>query len=149
MVELVKEYVNQGAWQVFVDGSSHKKWGGAGIVLDNGHDLVLEQSLKFDFPTSNNQAKYEACVARFVTTKDLGAMIVLLSSDSQLLISQVNGEYQAREPILQVYLAKVRQLCESFEDIKFQHVPKAEKSQADVLSRLASTKSSNGYCSLI
>lgn len=76
-----------------MDGSSYKRGGEAGIVLDNGDRLVLEQSLKFNFPTSNNQAEYEACVVGLATAKDLRAKIVLLTSDSQLLISQVNGEY--------------------------------------------------------
>jgi ribonuclease HI len=44
---------------IYVDGS----WCGAGVILENSDGLAIEYSLKFDFPTSNNQVEYEACLA--------------------------------------------------------------------------------------
>jgi ribonuclease HI len=69
----------------------------------------VEYSLKFEFPTSNNQAEYEACLAGIRVAKELGATAITLCSDSQLVVSQIKGEYQAREPLLQRYLAKVKE----------------------------------------
>lgn len=77
-------------------GSSNAKGGGVKVLLDNGEGFVIEQSLRFNFPVSNNQAKYEACLARLATTKELGAESVTLCSDSQLLVSQVIREFQAK-----------------------------------------------------
>lgn len=91
-------------WQVFVDDSSNARGGGAGVVLDNGKGLVKKHSLGFNFPVSNNQAEYEACWVRLSTTKELKADSVVLCSDSLLLVSQVNGEFQAKEFVLQLYL---------------------------------------------
>jgi len=127
-------------WTVHVDGSSNAKGSGAGIVLESDSGLLLEQSLRFDFPTSNNQAEYEACLAGLMTAKELGAQHIVVCSDSQLMVSQVKGDYQAKEAIMQKYLQKVREAALHFQKIDFIHVPRDQNVRADVLSRLASTK---------
>jgi ribonuclease HI len=48
---------------IYVDGSSNTKGCDAGMILENSEGLEIEYSLKFDFPASNNQAEYEACLA--------------------------------------------------------------------------------------
>ena len=60
-------------WILHVDGSSSKKGGGAGIVLEGPKNIQIEQSLRFGFPTSNNQAEYEALIAGLLLAKDVGA----------------------------------------------------------------------------
>jgi len=51
-------------WTIHVDGSSNTKGSRDGVVLKSDSGLLFEQSLRFEFPTSNNQAGYEACLAR-------------------------------------------------------------------------------------
>jgi len=96
-------------WVIHVDGSSNTKGSRARVVLESNSGLTLEQSLRFKFPTSNNQAEYEACLAGLIIARELGAQLVKICSDSQLMVSQVRGEYQAKEPILQQYLQKVKE----------------------------------------
>jgi len=50
-------------WTMHVDGSSNPQGAGAGIVLEGPGDILIEQSLRFNFKTSNNQAEYEAIIA--------------------------------------------------------------------------------------
>ncbi|KAI9081926.1 hypothetical protein K1719_036188 [Acacia pycnantha] len=50
-------------WKVYVDGSSHSKGSGAGIIIESPEGVTIEHSLQLDFPTSNNQAEYEALPA--------------------------------------------------------------------------------------
>jgi ribonuclease HI len=50
-------------WLLFVDGASNLKGSAAGIGLEGLDDLLIEQSLKFEFKASNNQAEYEALIA--------------------------------------------------------------------------------------
>ena len=49
-------------WLLSVDGSSNLKGSGAGIVLEGPGDILIEQSLRFEFKASNNQAEYEALI---------------------------------------------------------------------------------------
>jgi len=116
-------------WMLHVDGSSNNKGSGADIILESSTGLILEQSLRFKFPASNNQAEYEACIAGMKIAKEIRAENLIICSDSQLMISQVKGKYQARELTLQQYLKKVK--------------------DADVLSRLASIKKPGNNRSII
>ncbi|MCI84643.1 gag-pol polyprotein, partial [Trifolium medium] len=50
-------------WTIFVDGSSNPQGSGAGIILENCEGVLIEVSLGLAFPTTNNQAEYEAFLA--------------------------------------------------------------------------------------
>jgi len=43
-------------WLLSVDGSSNLNESGAGIILEGPGDVLIEQSLRFEFKASNNQA---------------------------------------------------------------------------------------------
>jgi ribonuclease HI len=128
------------SWTIYVDGSSNPKGAGAGILIKNNEGVTVEYSLKFEFPTSNNQAEYEACLAGIRTAKELGATAITLCSDSKLVVSQIKGEYQAREPLLQRYLAKVKESLLGLSNFEIKHIPREENSRAKLLSKLVSTK---------
>jgi len=109
---------------MYVDGSSNAKGSRAGIVLEFDLGILLEQSLRFEFPTSNNQAKYEACLVGLMTAKELGAQHIVICSNAQLMVSQIKGDYQAKEAIMQSYLQKVREAAIHFQKIDFIHIPR-------------------------
>ncbi|KAK7281396.1 hypothetical protein RIF29_09353 [Crotalaria pallida] len=96
--------ISQNLWSVYVDGSSNKKGAGAGVIIENPEGLCMEYSLKFEFQTSNNQEEYEAVLAGLKMVHEFGAERVSVFSDSQLVVSQIKGQYSAKEPILQKYL---------------------------------------------
>jgi len=60
-------------WLLSVDGSSNVKGSGAEIVLEGSGDLLIEQSLRFEFKEINNQAGYEALIAGMNLAKEMGA----------------------------------------------------------------------------
>nr|XP_025678495.1 uncharacterized protein LOC112778389 [Arachis hypogaea] len=137
------------AWKLHVDGSSNVTSGGAGVILESQNGVVIEQSVRYDFPVSNNQAEYEALLAGLTLASEVGAKILEVNTDSQVVSSQINGDYQTRDPLLQQYLAKVNKLKEEFDQIIIQHVPRERNARADLLSKLASTKPGHGNKSLI
>nr|XP_025664515.1 uncharacterized protein LOC112762925 [Arachis hypogaea] len=136
-------------WKLPVDGASNQTFGGAGIILKSPTEVVYEQSVKFEFPVSNNQAEYEALHGGLVLVKEVGATRVEVCSDSQVVTSQINGTYQARDSLLQKYLERVKKLSEEFDEVTVQHVPRERNTRADLLSKLASTKAGTGNRSLI
>ncbi|XP_072054860.1 uncharacterized protein [Arachis hypogaea] len=93
-------------WELHMDGASNVQYGVAGLILTKGEDLVIEASIKFDFSISNNQAEYEALFERLTLALDVGATKMTVFSDSQFVTFQVNGEYQAWDPLLEQYLKK-------------------------------------------
>ncbi|XXG67554.1 hypothetical protein AAC387_Pa06g0876 [Persea americana] len=98
------------AWKVFVYGSSTSKRAGAGIVLQSPEGLVIEQALTLSFKASNNKAEYEALIAEPNSVKILEAWHVMVFSDSQLVTSQISGDYQARDDRMAAYLAQAKEL---------------------------------------
>nr|XP_025607768.1 uncharacterized protein LOC112701193 [Arachis hypogaea] len=136
-------------WRIHVDGASNQKSGGAGVILESSAEVVYEQSIKFEFPISNNQAEYEAFLGGLTLAREVGTTRLEVCSDSQVVTSQVNGSYQARDSLLQKYLEKVRELSNQFEEVTIQHVPGERSTRAGLLSKLASTKRGVGNRSLI
>ncbi|XP_052117555.1 uncharacterized protein LOC127747557 [Arachis duranensis] len=126
-----------------------RRLGGAGIILESPVGVVYEQSVRFEFPVSNNQAEYEALIGGLTLAAEVGATRLEICSDSQVVTSQVNGSYQAKDSLLQKYLEKVKNLSKKFEEVTVHHVPRERNTRADLLSKLASTKPGEGNRSLI
>ncbi|KAL0290692.1 UNVERIFIED_CONTAM: hypothetical protein Sradi_7045200 [Sesamum radiatum] len=54
-------------------------------------------AIKFEFSTSNNEAEYEAFLAERELAIAFGAKKIVIYSDSQLVVNQIQGSYEARE----------------------------------------------------
>ena len=83
---------------ISVDWSSNQQGSGAGVILEGRNGLLIKQALKFAFKTSNDQVEYESLIARMLLAKELRAQRLLVKSDSLLVIEQVTGQYQAKDP---------------------------------------------------
>ncbi|GAU47210.1 hypothetical protein TSUD_403510, partial [Trifolium subterraneum] len=108
-------------WTIFVDGASNATGAGAGIIIENEDGILIEVSLALSFPTSNNQAEYEAFLAGLRLAEDVGAKEIKIYTDSQLVASQVLGEYQAKNDNLSEYLALVKERITKFDSAEIQH----------------------------
>ncbi|GAU47343.1 hypothetical protein TSUD_302120 [Trifolium subterraneum] len=127
-------------WTIFVDGSSNSQGSGADIILENGDGVLIEVSLGLSFPTTNNHAEYEAFLAGLRLAEDMGAEAIKIFTDSQLVASQVSGEYQTKEERLLEYLNLIKTKLAKFKETEVKHVPQEQNARADVLSKLASTR---------
>lgn len=72
-------------WMLYVHGTCNPKGSGAWITLEEPGDISLKQSLRFDFKTSNNQAKYEALIVGLKLAKEVGVRKIKCKSDSKLV----------------------------------------------------------------
>ncbi|KAL0289834.1 UNVERIFIED_CONTAM: hypothetical protein Scaly_2689500 [Sesamum calycinum] len=94
----------EGTWLFHVDESTTTRRSGAGIVITspNGEDMVFE--IRFEFKASNNEAEYEALVLGMKMTQEVGARYLTVYSNSQLIVKQIGGEYEAKEESMVQYL---------------------------------------------
>ncbi|XP_057450405.1 uncharacterized protein LOC130741746 [Lotus japonicus] len=129
-----------GEWSLSVDGSSNVKGSGAGVILEGPGGVTIEQSLKFDFQASNNQAEYEAIIAGLRLAIEMGVQSIRIKTDSQIVSRQIQGEYQAKDAQLAKYLVKAQNLMKQVDKVQINHVPREENTRADILSKLASAK---------
>jgi len=67
--------------------------------------MKVKQSLILRFKTSNNQAEYEALIAGLALAEDMRIKIVSCKADSQIVVGQLNEEFQVKEPLLLKYHA--------------------------------------------
>ena len=78
----------------------------------------------------------------------MGGKIVEMFSDSRLVISQVNGELEARDMRMQEYLSQVKCLQPSFDLFSLSHISRSGNTHADSLATLA-TFSAGGLLRII
>ena len=62
---------------------------------------MVEMSIKFYFPVSNNQVECEALIVERQLTFDVSVSRLTICSDSQILTSQVIEAYEAKDSLLQ------------------------------------------------
>uniref|UniRef100_A0A2N9FYM4 RNA-directed DNA polymerase n=1 Tax=Fagus sylvatica TaxID=28930 RepID=A0A2N9FYM4_FAGSY len=96
---------------------------GVGIVFKTPEGHLLKHSTRLQYPTTNNEAEYEALLTGLRIAKELGANRLKIRSDSQLIVGQVNGEYEAREDRMTKYLKLVRECHKVTSTSKVQHSP--------------------------
>ena len=95
VAEFIAEYTqseDKGAeghrlWSIHTDGSLTQSAGGAGVVIQTPEGDKIECMIRLDFPTTNNEAKYEALVAGLDLAKAAGAENMIMHCDSQVITS--------------------------------------------------------------
>ena len=97
-----------GQWSIHTDGSSNPHVGGAGVLIQNLEGDKIECMIRLDFPTTNNEAKYEALVAGLDLAKVAGDENMILHCDFQVITSQINGNYECRNERMKKYLEEVK-----------------------------------------
>lgn len=70
-----------------------------------GHKLKC--AVRFCFKSSNNRVEYEALLAGLGLSKEIKVMKLVVNGNSQLMASQVNGNFTAKDKSIVVYLSKV------------------------------------------
>jgi ribonuclease HI len=132
-----------GWWKVYVDGASNAKGSGTGMVIITPNETVIEQSIRLDFKTSNNEAEYEAVLAGLRSAKTLGVRRLIVYCDSLLVASQINEEYMARDERMAAYLLKVQTAMPDFEIVRVEQIDRNLNNHADALATLASVLSAD------
>ncbi|KAL0345497.1 UNVERIFIED_CONTAM: hypothetical protein Sradi_4381000 [Sesamum radiatum] len=69
---------------------------------------------------------------------EAGARHLLAYSDSQLIVKQIEGTFEAKEESMIQYLRQIKDLKSSFAYFKVFQIPREENVKADYLSKLAS-----------
>ncbi|KAL5548397.1 hypothetical protein UlMin_003628 [Ulmus minor] len=95
------------------------------------------EKLALALMATKNQAEYEALLSGLRLAKEVSARHLTIYSDSQLVVSQVNSEFQAKGEKMASYLEKAKEAMNQFDTVTIIQVPRAENTNADALARLA------------
>ena len=70
----------------------------------------------------------------------MGAEQIIVRGDSQLVIEQVQGEYEARGKRMKEYCQMAKDLVRKFSKVVLQRIPCLENEEVDRLARIASSE---------
>ena len=82
---------------------------------------------------TSNEAEYHALIKGLEVASKQGCTEVKARGDSQLIVRQVTGDWQTKEPHLREIRDRVREVAEEFEQFEIQHIPREENREADAL----------------
>ena len=86
-----------------------------GLVQTSPKGITIEKSLRLGFSATNNEAEYETLLVGMTMIQKLRGKAVEFFFDSRLVVGQVQGKLEARDPKMQEYLNQVRHLQSGFE----------------------------------
>ena len=109
------------------------------LVLVSLEKITLKKSLRLGFSATNNEAEYKTLLMGLMMVQKMGGKKVKIYLDSKLVVGQVKGELEARDPRMQEYLSQVRSIQTKFEVFDVSHVPRGGNTHVDSLATLATS----------
>ena len=82
-------------WILNVDGASRQTGAGIDLQLKSPVEERIEQAIRLGFSASNNESEYEVILAGIELAITVFADRLLIRSDLQLVVGQVNEEYES------------------------------------------------------
>ena len=107
---------------MYFDGSKMLAGLGAGIVLTSPTGDVVQYVLQILYTDSNNTAKYETLLHGLRMAASMGIQRLEVCGYSNLTISQINGDFDAKDPKMAAYCNSVIKMSVRFEGLEFHHV---------------------------
>ena len=96
------------------DGSKVKEGLGAGVVLTSPKREKLKYVLQIHFAASNNVAEYEALIHGINVAKEIGVRRIACFGDSDLVVQQSSGTWDAVDANMASYRFHVQQISGFF-----------------------------------
>ncbi|XP_070030624.1 uncharacterized protein [Nicotiana sylvestris] len=95
--ERIPRTIEKPGRELFFDGAANMKGVGIGAVLvsGTGHHYPIVAQLRFY--CTNNMDEYEACILGLRMVVDMGFHEVLVLGNSDLLVHQIQGEWETRD----------------------------------------------------
>ena len=124
--------------EINIDGAARGNPGPAAFayVIAADGQPVLEGAGRLGKAT-NNVAEYTALVKALERAGELGAERLVIRSDSELLVKQMNGEYKVKNHSLRELYEEAVDLTHGFVSVTLEHVRREQNKRADQLCNQA------------
>jgi len=119
----------------YIDGGSRGNPGPAAsaFVLTDPQGRQLQARAFFIGEATNNVAEYTAIKKAISAAKSLKARQIIVYSDSELLVRQINGQYKVKSDQIKPLFADTIGMLSEFESWQVNHVARENNKQADKL----------------
>ncbi|MCF7803048.1 MAG: ribonuclease HI family protein [Candidatus Marinimicrobia bacterium] len=124
------------SFSLFVDGASQpqRKQAAIGGVLYL-NDSEIENFSENIGEATNNEAEYRAMLFGIEMLEKYEPDKVFIYADSELVVKQLNGEYQVKNDRMKKLYGKVMNALQIFPHYSIEHVPRERNKRADQLSK--------------
>ena len=110
-------------WKLYFDGAANFTKNGVGAVLVFPKGQQIPVSVKLNFYCTNNVTEYEACIVGLQVALEYDTYDLSVFRDSLLIISQIEGKWQAQDTKFIPYQNCVNYLIPKFRNITFSYLP--------------------------
>ncbi len=121
----------------YTDGASRGNPGesGVGIVLKDELGNTIGSHFGYIGKATNNIAEYTALAACLKMVKKMDCDSLVVHSDSELMVRQLNGQYKVKDKGLKKHFLGIQEILTG-SPFKFaiKHVPRDENHEADQLA---------------
>ena len=125
-----------GTLHLFTDGGSRGNPGQAAVAAileDPMQGNVLKEFFERIGIETNNVAEYRALIEGLKIAKYDQPNRLICHLDSELIVRQLNGQYQVKMPTLKPYYDEIQELAAELPDVVFTHIPREDNHRADAL----------------
>ena len=118
-----------------IDGGSRGNPGpaAAGFTLNDPGGTQLQAKAYILGRATNNVAEYTSLVRALEAAKEIGAEQIVVFSDSELLVKQINGQYRVKSELIKPLCEQSINLLGRFKSWKVRHITRDKNKQADSL----------------
>jgi ribonuclease HI len=122
---------------VFTDGGSRGNPGPAALGVY--FESLGKKYGEFLGQATNNVAEYEAIIfslkkaKQLIGKKNADKTEIEIKSDSQLVVSQLSGEFKLKEKSLWKYFIRIWNLKQDFKKVSFSYIPREKNKIADAM----------------
>jgi ribonuclease HI len=123
----------------YTDGASRGNPGesGIGIVLKDVQDNTIASQYGYIGETTNNIAEYTALATCLKLVQKMNCSNLVVHSDSELMVRQLNGQYKVKDEGLKKYFQHIKKiLTESQYQFTIKYVPREKNQEADQLANV-------------
>ena len=121
----------------YTDGASRGNPGesGVGIILKDKSGNVIASQFGYIGKVTNNIAEYTALAACLKLVQATNCSHLVVHSDSELMVRQLNGQYKVKDAKLKRHFQHIQKiLVASPFQFKIKHVPREKNQEADELA---------------
>lgn len=126
---------------MYTDGASQGNPGpaGIGIVIYDKEDRQVGKLSAYIGRGTNNFAEYTAIIRALKIAQYFKVREVKIRTDSELVVRQINGEYQVRNENIKLLYNQVMEILNKLPKVKIEHVTRNLNDKADYLAKKGAT----------
>ena len=123
------------SFSMYIDGAAdlHSKTSGIGGVIYKDSEEIFTFS-EYVHDSTNNEAEYGALIFGLKSLLRLSIQNIVIYSDSELVVRQVNGEYKVKNDRMKKLHAETLSLLSNFQKWDLVHVLRDKNTVADKLA---------------